>query len=71
MKTDDNPLALVVRKLNARTPLPAEDQEAILRLPCERRTLEHSTYLVREGELPVHCPALISGFAYRHKLTSH
>ena len=70
MKTSDNPLALVVRKLNARTPLSDEDQEAILRLPFERRTLEHSSYLVREGDLPVLCGALISGFAYRHKLTA-
>ena len=69
MKTSDNPLALVVRKLDARTPLSDDDKEAILRLPCERRTLEPSSYLVREGELPVHCGALISGFAYRHKLT--
>lgn len=67
--TSDNPLALVVRKLHSRTPLSAEDQEAILRLPCERRTFEHSSYLVREGEKPVYCGALISGFAYRHKLT--
>ena len=34
-----------------------------------RRTFESSSYLVREGEAPIHCSALISGFAYRHKLT--
>lgn len=66
----DNPLALVVRKLTSRTPLSRDDQEAILQLPCERRTLEHSSYIVREGDPPTHCPTLISGFAYRHKLTA-
>lgn len=70
MHPSDNPLALVVRKLNSRTPLSSADQEAILALPCERKTLEHSSYIVREGDPPTHCPALISGFAYRHKLTA-
>lgn len=69
MESSDNPLALVVRKLDARTPLSDLDKQAILRLPCERRTFDPSAYLVREGEAPVHCSALISGFAYRHKLT--
>jgi CRP-like cAMP-binding protein len=70
MKPSDNPLMLVVRKINARTPLSSEDEKAILQLPCERRTFEPSSYLVREGERPVHCGALISGFAFRHKLTA-
>lgn len=70
MRISDNPLALVVRKLNCRTPLSRQDEEAILALPCERRTLEHSSYIVREGDPPSHCAALISGFAYRHKLTA-
>jgi CRP-like cAMP-binding protein len=69
MTLSSNPLALVVRKLDARTPLSEDDKNAILRLPCERRTLDHSAYLVREGEPPAHCTAMISGFAYRHKLT--
>ena len=71
MSSSDNPLAPMVRSLNLRTPLSRGDQEAILALPFERRTLDHSTYIVREGELPTHCPALISGFAYRHKLTAN
>jgi CRP-like cAMP-binding protein len=31
--------------------------------------MEPSTYLVREGEPPVHCGVLLAGFAYRHKIT--
>lgn len=69
MQHSNNPLSLVVRKLHSRTPLSREDQEAILRLPYEQRTLEHSSYIVREGDRPDMCPALISGFAFRQKLT--
>lgn len=69
MDIANNPLALVVRKLHSRTPLSKDDQEAVLKLPFERRTLEHSSYIVREGDRPDHCPVLISGFAFRHKLT--
>lgn len=69
METSQNPLTLVVRKLHSRTPLSREDQDAILRLPFERRRLEPSAYIVREGDRPDHCPTLISGFAYRQKLT--
>lgn len=71
MNTSENPLTLVVRKFHSRTPLSKEDQDAILRLPFERRTLEHSSYIVREGDRPEHCPTLISGFAYRQKLTAN
>lgn len=70
MQDHDNPLELVVRKLNLRTPLSPGDREAILALPYERRTLEPSTYLVREGDVPDKCASLISGFAFRHKLTA-
>ncbi|HLL30023.1 MAG TPA: Crp/Fnr family transcriptional regulator [Allosphingosinicella sp.] len=34
-----------------------------------RRTLEPSTYLIREGEPPEYCSILLSGFAFRHKVT--
>ncbi|HEY0130656.1 MAG TPA: Crp/Fnr family transcriptional regulator [Allosphingosinicella sp.] len=33
------------------------------------RTLEPAGYLVREGEAPEMCALLLSGFAYRHKVT--
>jgi CRP-like cAMP-binding protein len=33
------------------------------------RRLDPGAYLVREGDLPQHCCVLVSGFAYRHKVT--
>lgn len=63
------PLALLARKLQSHIALSAEDKEAILALPTTIRTLEPLTYLVREGEAATHCAVLISGFAFRHKLT--
>jgi CRP-like cAMP-binding protein len=59
----------MVRKLSARSPLSEADRQAILALPHVVRTLEASSYTVREGDPPIHCQLLLSGYAYRQKLT--
>jgi CRP-like cAMP-binding protein len=64
-----NPLNMLVRKLEQHTLLSTSDRDAILALPYNLRTLEASTYMVREGDLPLHCGVIVSGFAYRQKLT--
>jgi CRP-like cAMP-binding protein len=64
-----SPLALMVRKLEIHTPLQPEDREALLSLPHTLKTYEPSSYLVREGETPDQCAVLLSGFAFRQKLT--
>ncbi len=64
-----SPLALMVRKLAIHTPLQPEDREALLSLPHTLKTYEPSSYLVREGEAPDQCAVLLSGFAFRQKLT--
>jgi CRP-like cAMP-binding protein len=46
-----------------------DDRQAVLGLPCKTRSRESQAYLVREGDRPEHCAILISGFAFRHKLT--
>jgi CRP-like cAMP-binding protein len=58
-----------VRRLGARAPLSEAGKAAIRALPFVFRTYESSSYIVREGEPPVHCALLLSGFAYRHKVT--
>jgi CRP-like cAMP-binding protein len=58
-----------VRRLETRAPLTAEGRAAIAALPFTFRTMEPAAYLVREGEPPSHCALLLSGFAYRHKVT--
>lgn len=59
----------MVRKLECRSPLSAEDKSALTALPFKFRTLDPGTYVVREGEPPTQCGVLVSGFAYRHKVT--
>jgi CRP-like cAMP-binding protein len=65
----NNPLELLVRNLEIHAELSAEDREAILALPYRLRTLEASTYLTREGDVPDQCGVLGSGYAYRQKHT--
>lgn len=69
MAVPDNPLALMVRKLSIHADLTAQDRDALLALPFAYREIDPSSYLVREGEVPDQCAVLISGFAYRQKLT--
>lgn len=63
------PLALLLRKLETHATLSEADREAVLALPLTRKVLEPQSYVVREGDVPHHCAVLLSGFAYRHKLT--
>ncbi len=69
MTASRHPLELLVRNLELRSPLPPEDREAVLNLPYTLRTLEAGTYTIREADAPEHCGILVSGFAYRQKLT--
>lgn len=69
MDAPRHPLELLVRNLGLRSPLSAEDRQAILDLPFTLRTLEASTYTIREADPPTVCGVLVSGFAYRQKLT--
>jgi CRP-like cAMP-binding protein len=59
----------MLRNLELRSKLSAEDRQAILSLPYKVRTLEPSTYIIREADPPTSCGVLVSGFAYRQKLT--
>ena len=69
MTAPRHPLELLVRNLELRSPLPPEDRAAVLNLPHTVRTLEPATYTIREADAPEHCTILVSGFAYRQKLT--
>jgi CRP-like cAMP-binding protein len=70
MSNTELSLAKLVRKLASRNALTASDEAAILELPYVTRTYEPNSYLVREGESPKpHCSFVISGFAFRQKLT--
>lgn len=66
----ENPLSLLVDNLELHSDLSPEDRQAVLDLPYRTRVFESSSYLVSEGERPVHCAVMVSGFSYRQKQTS-
>lgn len=59
----------VIRKLETHSHLEESDREALRAMPGVRRTMEVGSYMVREGDLPEYCCIILSGFAYRHKVT--
>ncbi len=67
--TQPHPLDGVIRKLESHSRLDEEDREAILALPHSLRSLDPGAYLIREGDLPQYCCVIVSGFAFRHKVT--
>lgn len=64
-----HPLQGVAHKLNIHHSLSHEDRAAILSLPYKLRWLEPQSYTLREGDKPDRCAVLVSGYAFRHKLT--
>jgi CRP-like cAMP-binding protein len=69
MTSQDNVFNLMLRKFEMRAPLDDEDRRALLALPHQLRILEPGAYVVREGQIPDRSCLILSGFAYRHKLT--
>jgi len=65
----EEPLEIFLRELQTHSPLSSDDRDAILRLPIRLRRLDAHSYLVREGDIPIHCCILVSGYAYRQKVT--
>ncbi|HYJ29928.1 MAG TPA: Crp/Fnr family transcriptional regulator [Allosphingosinicella sp.] len=59
----------MVRKFERRAGLAADDREALLALPYQARSLPAGAHLVRDGDRPQACALLLSGFAFRHKIT--
>ena len=65
----NNPLELLIETLELRAPLLRQDREAVLALPYTLKSMAPGSYAVREGEPPSGCGVLVTGFAYRQKLT--
>ena len=68
-RPQENPLHLLVRKLEVHCSLNEADQRDVLALPHNLRRLEAQSYTMREGDRPEKCAVLLSGYAFRHKLT--
>jgi CRP-like cAMP-binding protein len=59
----------MVKRLERRSPLPEVDRQALLTLPHSIRKLAAGAHIIRDGDPADHCSLLLSGFAYRYKIT--
>jgi len=59
----------MVRRLETRSPLGEADRRALLALQHSVRKVPTGAHLVRDGEPPEQCALLLSGYAYRYKIT--
>jgi CRP-like cAMP-binding protein len=56
-------------RLARRSPLAEADRQAIRALPYTHRRVAAGGHIVRDGDRPEHCALILSGFAYRYKIT--
>jgi CRP-like cAMP-binding protein len=63
------PLAPLVERLARLSPLSDAERESLLSLPHTSRSLAASSHIVRDGDRVESCNILLSGFAYRYKIT--
>lgn len=63
------PTAMMIRRLRVNTNLSDEDAAALQALPSKVQDLPEETIFVREGDRPTRCCVILSGFAFRSKVT--
>ena len=59
----------MLRRLERRTPLDGGDRSALMSLPHSVRRFGPGSHIVRDGDRADCCSLLLSGFAYRYKIT--
>lgn len=59
----------LVRRLQRRSPLGEDDRRALLSLPHNVKKLAAGAHIIRDGDPAEHCSLILSGFAYRYKIT--
>ena len=59
----------MVNKLSIHVSLSDLERAAVQGLPHSVRYFESGSYIARDGDLTDHCTVLLSGFAFRHKIT--
>lgn len=64
-----SPLLPLVKRLERHGDLAGGARDAILSLPCWLRRVKAGAHLVREGDRPDESRLVVSGLAFRHKLT--
>jgi CRP-like cAMP-binding protein len=60
---------VMLRRLERRSPLGEADRAALKALPHSERQIGPGGHIVRDGDKAETCALLLSGFAYRYKLT--
>jgi CRP-like cAMP-binding protein len=60
---------VMLRRLERRSPLGEADRSALKRLPHTQRRIGPGGHIVRDGDKADTCALLLSGFAYRYKIT--
>jgi CRP-like cAMP-binding protein len=66
--TSDNPSPLV-RKLEAEVRLSDKEKQALLNLPMQVTTIKADQDILREGDRPSRCFAMLEGFACSYKIS--
>jgi len=69
MSTLSERLDQMITKFETRADLSDSDRQAVRDLPFQVQTRDAGRYIVREGEPPTQCVLIVSGLAYRHKIT--
>jgi CRP-like cAMP-binding protein len=69
MSSLDQTLGLMLRKFARRAPLEEADHQALLGLPYRTKTVEPNQYVVREGAPAQESCLILSGLAFRQKVT--
>ena len=68
--TTKSPLAPLLQTLRLWDDLSEGDSRAILSLPHTIRSLQAHQFIIWDGDQPQSCCALLSGFAFRHKIAT-
>jgi CRP-like cAMP-binding protein len=63
------PLEMMIRKLRQHSELPNENIEALRSIIAPSRNLPEDSSIFREGDLSTRCCVILSGFAYRSKVS--
>lgn len=66
----DNASDMMIRRLASRASLDSDDHAAIRSLPFKPQVFKKQALLVEEGQKPILCPFILSGFTFVQKITS-
>jgi CRP-like cAMP-binding protein len=59
----------MIRRLERRSPLGEDDRRALRSMQHSLRRIPAGAHIIRDGDRPEYCSLLLSGFAYRYKIT--